>query len=100
MAELTALESKIGEVLGLAMAAQGATEKVGKLAEQEGDHDDLRAALQRMHEEARETEERTTELAGSIAGKKTAILEQARETKQEATEVMSTYLGEDADALD
>jgi len=100
MAELTALESKIGEVLGLAMAAQGATEKVGKLVKEEGDHEDLGAVLQRMHEEARETEERTTELAGSIEGKKTAILEQARETKGEATEMMSTYLGEDADALD
>ena len=65
MAELTALESKIGEVLGLAMAAQGATEKVGKLVEDEGGHDDLREALDRMHEEARETEERTTELAGN-----------------------------------
>jgi hypothetical protein len=53
-----------------------------------------------MQEEARETEERTTELAGSLDGKKTAILEQARETKQEATEMMSTYLGGDADALD
>jgi hypothetical protein len=100
MAELTALESKIGEVLGLAMAAQGATQKVEKLVVDEGGHDDLRAALERMHEEAREAEERTTELAGSIDGKKTAILEKARETKQEATEMMSTYLGDDADALD
>jgi len=100
MAELTALESKIGEVLGLAMAAQGATEKVGKLVEEEGGHDDLVAALQRMHEEAREAEDRTTELAGNLDGKKTAILEKARETKQEATEMMSTYLGDDADALD
>ena len=100
MAELTALESKIGEVLGLAMAAQGATEKVGKLVEDEGGHDDLRATLERMQEEARETEERTTALAGNLDGKKTAILEKARETKQEATEMMSTYLGDDADALD
>jgi len=100
VAELTALESKIGEVLGLAMAAQGATEKVGKLVQDEGGHDDLRATLERMHREAAEAEERTTELAGSIDGKKTAILEKARETKQEATEMMSTYLGDDADALD
>jgi hypothetical protein len=28
VAELTKLESKVGEVLGLAMAAQGATQKV------------------------------------------------------------------------
>jgi hypothetical protein len=31
MADLTALESKIGEVLGLAMAAQGATEKTARV---------------------------------------------------------------------
>jgi hypothetical protein len=100
MAELTAIESKIGEVLGLAMAAQGATEQVAKLVEEEGGHDDLRSTLERMNQEAQETEERTTELAGNIDGKKTAILEQARETKQEATEMMQTYLGDDADALD
>jgi hypothetical protein len=100
MAELTALESKIGEVLGLAMAAQGATEKVGKLVEEEGEHEDLRSALERMHEEAKQAEERTTELAESLDGKKTAILEKAREVKREATEMMSTYLGDDADALD
>jgi hypothetical protein len=100
MAELTALESKIGEVLGLAMAAQKATQKVGKLVEEEGEHDDLRATLQRMAKEAKETEERTTDLASELDGKKTAILEKARETKQEAVEMMSTYLGDDADALD
>jgi len=100
MAELTALESKIGEVLGLAMAAQDATSKVDKLVEEEGEHDDLRATLQQMAKEAKETEERTTELASELDGKKTAILEKARETKQEAVEMMSTYLGDDADALD
>ena len=31
MAELTNLETKLGEVIGLAMAAQAATEKVEKL---------------------------------------------------------------------
>jgi hypothetical protein len=100
MAELTALEGKIGEVLGLAMAAQGATEKVSKLVQEEGEHDDLKQALERMHKEAKEAEERTTSLAEELDGKKTAILEKARETKQEATEMMSTYLGDDADALD
>ena len=100
MAELTALESKLGEVLGLAMAAQDATEKVGRLVEEEDGHDDLRSTLQRMAKEAKETEERTTELASELDGKKTAILEKARETKQEAVEMMRTYLGDDADALD
>ena len=99
MAELTTLEEKLGEVTGLAMAAQGATDKVKKLVEAEGE-DALVPTLERMHEEAKETEERCTNVAGSLNGKKTAILEKAREVKQEATEMMSTYLGEDADALD
>jgi hypothetical protein len=98
MAELTTLEAKLGEVVGLAMAAQGATEKVKKLVEEESH--ELAQTLTRMHEEAAETEERGTEVAGTFDGKKTAILEKARETKREATEMMETYLGDDADALD
>jgi hypothetical protein len=97
MAELTNLESKLGEVLGLAMAAQGATEKVQKLDDLDGD---LAKKLQQMHKEAKETEERATEVAGSFDGKKTAILEEAREVKQKATEMMTDYLDKEADALD
>jgi hypothetical protein len=96
MAELTQIETKIAEVIGLAQAAQGATEKVSKLVEE----DELKQTLEQMHREAVETEERTTQVAENIDGKKTAILEKARETKQEATEMMSTYLGSDADGLD
>jgi hypothetical protein len=96
MAELTNIESKVGEVLGLAQAAQGATDKVANLTMDE----ELKQQLQQMKREAQETEERTTELAGELEGKKTAILEKARETKQEATEMMQTYLGDDADDLD
>ena len=96
MAELTNLETKIGEVLGLAMAAQGATEKIEKLV----DDDELKQTLQQMRAEATETEERTTTIVEALEGRKTAILEKARETKQEATEMMTTYLGEDADGLD
>ena len=99
MAELTVLESKLGEVTGLAMAAQGATDKVVKLARKEGE-DDLASVLEQMHREAAETEERCTEVAAEFEGKKTAILAKAREVKQEATEMMNTYLGNDADVLD
>jgi hypothetical protein len=99
MAELTVLESKLGEVAGLAMAAQGATDKVKKLVEEEG-ASGLVEELERMHHEAAETEERCTKRADEFDGKKTAILEKAREVKQEATEMMQTYLGSDADALD
>src|SRR5918994_7781092 len=96
MAELTNLETKIAEVIGLAQAAQGATEKIEKLVED----GKLKQTLQRMREEAIETEERTTTVAENLDGKKTAVLEKARETKQEATEMMRTYLGDDADGLD
>jgi hypothetical protein len=96
MAELTTLEEKLAEVLGLAQAAQGATEEVEGLVED----DDVAGTLRQMREEAEETERRCTELAGNRNGKKTAILEKAQETKGEATEMMSTYLGDDADGLD
>ena len=96
MAELTTLEEKLGEVTGLAMAAQGATEKVSGLVED----NELRETLDRMNAEAKETEERCTQLADDLDGKKTAVLDKARETKQEATEMMKTYLGSDAEGLD
>jgi hypothetical protein len=96
MAELTVLEEKLAEVIGLAMAAQGATEKVESLTED----DELAQQLERMREEARETEERGTRYVEDLDGKKTAVLDKARETKAEATEMMSTYLGDDADDLD
>ncbi len=97
MAELTNLESKLGEVLGLAMAAQTVTQKVQKL---EGLMPDLEERLVQMHDEAKETEERATEVAGEFDGKKTAILDEARDVKQKASEMMSTYLESASDALD
>jgi hypothetical protein len=96
MAELTQLETKIAEVIGLAQAAQGATEKISGLVED----NEVKQTLERMKQEAAETEERTIQVAETLDGKKTAILERARETKQEAAEMMSTYLGDDADGLD
>jgi hypothetical protein len=96
MAEVNTLEEKLAEVLGLAQAAQGATEKVEGLV----DDDSIAAQLRQMREEAEETERRCTELADERDGKKTAILDKAQETKTEAEEMLSTYLGEDADGLD
>jgi hypothetical protein len=98
MAELTNLEEKLGEVIGLAQAGQAATTKIEKLARDEDQA--LSRELRQMSDEAKETEERATRLAGELDGKKTAILEKARETKQKASEMMDTYLDEEADALD
>jgi hypothetical protein len=96
MAELTQLEIKIGEVIGLAQSAQGAIDKVSQLV----DDQQLKQQLEQVKQEAAETEQRTTEIIDGFDGKKTAILDKARETKQEATQMMQTYLGSDADALD
>ena len=96
MAELTTLEEKLAEVIGLAEAAQKTTEKVEGLVEDE----QIAAGLRQMREEAEETARRGTEVAEQRDGKKTAILEKAKETKGEASEMAETYLGDDADGLD
>ena len=96
MAELTPLDEKLGEVLGLAQAAQDTTAKVAKM---EG-ADDFKTDLERMAQEAKETEQRTDQLIDSFECRKTAIREKARETKSEATEMAQTYLGDEEEALD
>jgi hypothetical protein len=96
MAELTHLEEKLGEVIGLAQAAKTATEKIIKLEEAESTKD----VLDRMNAEATETEERGTALVDTLEGKKTAILEKARETKSKASDMLQTYIDEESDALD
>jgi len=97
-ATLTNLESKLAEVLGLAMAAQDATQQVRGMLGPE--HAALAKRLANARDEARETQKRCTALAGTFKGKKTAILESARETKQEATEMREAYLGGEDDPLD
>jgi hypothetical protein len=96
MAELTPLDEKLGEVLGLAQAAQDATARVAKM---EG-ADDLQDRLSQMGEEAAETERRTDALVNSLEGRKTAIREKGRATKGEAKEMMETYLSGEDEALD
>jgi hypothetical protein len=98
MADLTNLESKLAEVLGLAAASKAATEKVKAMLDD--DEQDLAGILEQMGQEAAETEQRCTELAGTFEGKKTAILDAGRETRQEATEMMKTYLADEEEALD
>ena len=98
MANLTKLESKLAEVLGLAMAAQDSVQQVrGMLG---AEHKTLEKRLARAREEAKETQKRSTALASSFKGKKTAIVDKAREVKEEATEMREAYLGGEQDPLD
>ncbi len=96
MAELTPLDEKLGEVLGLAQAAQDATDKVAGM---EG-ADDFKERLDQMKQEAQETEQRTDAHVDTLEGKKTAIREKAAETKSEAKGMMQTYLADEVEALD
>jgi hypothetical protein len=98
MAELTPIDEKLAEVLGLAQASQDTVSKVIKLCEDE--HEDVVPTLEQMREEARETQERCEAIAAELDGKKTAVEEKARETKKEAAQMRDDYLGDDADALD
>jgi hypothetical protein len=98
VATLTKLESKLAEVLGLAMAAQDAAREVRGMLGFE--HDALAKKLTQARADARETQERCIALAGTFKGKKTAILDEAREVKQEATEMRTAYLADEEDPLD
>jgi hypothetical protein len=98
MAELTVLDEKLAEVIGLAQAAQVATKRVATLARDE-DETELVDLMERMSREAAELEAHADDVAGTRDGMKTAIADKARETKSEVTEFMRTYL-EDAEALD
>ncbi len=98
MATLSNLESKLAEVLGLAMAAQDAAQEVRGMLGSE--HEPLAKKLAQAREDARETQRRCTALASSFKGKKTAILDEARAVKREATEMRHAYLADEDDPLD
>jgi hypothetical protein len=98
MAELTVLDEKLAEVLGLAQAAQQATKRVAAIAKQERE-EALVGLLKRMSDEAGQVEERCQAVADKRMGLRTAIADQARDTKSDLVEFMKTYL-EEAEALD
>ena len=98
MAELTHLDEKLAEVLGLAQAAQVATKKVATLARKEKDSQ-LVELMQQMSADAADVQQSCQKAADTRDGMKTAIVAKARETKAEVTGFMKTYL-EDAEALD
>jgi hypothetical protein len=98
MAELTHLDEKLAEVLGLAQAAQVATKKVATLARKEKESE-LVELMQKMSADAARVQERCQKAADTRAGMKSAINKEARETKAEVVGFMKTYL-EDAEALD
>jgi len=96
MTELTNLETKLGEVIGLAMAAQAATERVEKLTTDAK----LRKQLKTMRQEAAKAEKDGTAVAAGLNGKKSKILAEARAVKTKGATMMKTYLERGSDDLD
>jgi uncharacterized protein YjgD (DUF1641 family) len=98
MAQLTVLDEKLAEVLGLAQAAQQATKKVATLARKENERALVEMMVEMGHD-ARTVEDRCQQVADARAGARSAIKKEARETKTELLEFMKSYL-RDAEALD
>jgi hypothetical protein len=96
MAELTNLETKLGEVIGLAMASQATIERVEKLNKNRA----IAKQLKTMRSEAALAEKQGTALAGTFDGKKSKILSEARTVKKKGAEMMKAYLERGSDALD
>lgn len=100
MAYKQKLEQKIGEALGLEMAAQKAVEELslkGLL-----DQDGLKGKLEGMRKEASNHQTQLEELVEKLSQSEELdsenIQEVAKETTQKASEIMKTYLGEEPDS--
>jgi rubrerythrin len=94
------LEQKIGEALGLEMAAQKAVQELDSkgLLDEAG----MKAKLDKMRKEASKHQTKLEELAQKLSQSQglnsESIQKSAEETKQKASQMMNTYLGEDPDS--
>jgi ferritin-like protein len=93
------LEEKIGEAIGLVMAAQKAVEELnlkGLIPNQAS------IKLEGMRKEANNHQTQMEDLVGKLSESDgldaVKIQEMAQETEQKASKIMETYLGEDPDS--
>ena len=98
MADKEMIQEKIGEALGLEMAAQKAVEELDSRGLLKPEH---MKKLSKMREEASQQEEEmeqlVQELTDSDGFEKGTIEEKAEETAEKASKIMETYLGEEPD---
>ena len=98
MADQEMIQEKIGEALGLEMAAQKAVEELDSRGLLETEH---MKKLSKMKEEAGKQEDEmqtlVEDLVESEGFEKETIEEKAEETAEKASKMMETYLGEDPD---
>ena len=97
MAELTNLETKLGEVIGLAMAAQAATERVEKLTTTAS----CVAQLKTMRKEAAQAEKDGTAVAALDRRQEGQDPRRGPDrSRQKGATMMKTYLERGSDELD
>ena len=98
MADKEMIQEKIGEALGLEMAAQKAVEVLDSRGLLKPQH---MKKLSKMREEASKQEEEmeqlVQELTGSDGLEQDTIEEKAEETAEKASKIMETYLGDQPD---
>jgi len=91
-------EQKIGECLGLEMAAQKAVQELSSmgLLDKRG----ILSKLKNMQKEAGNHQSKLEQLVQKLSGSldSATIQEAAQETEQKASEMMKTYLGQDPDS--
>lgn len=94
------IEEKIGEVLGLEMAAQKAVEQ---LISKKLDKPEIKQQIDEIRKEAHNHQTQIEELCEKLSKSKEQKIDSenvkdvAAETEQKASKMMSTYLGDDAD---
>jgi len=99
-AEKEKLEEKIGEALGLEMAAQKAVEELGSkgLLDEAG----MKAKLNKMRKEANNHQTKLEVLVQKLSQSQGLnpenIQSTALETEQKASQMMNTYLGDEPDS--
>ena len=91
-------EQKLGECLGLEMAAQKAVQELSSmgLLDKRG----ILSKLKNMQKEAGNHQSKLEQLVQKLSGSldSATIQEAAQETEQKASEMMKTYLGQDPDS--
>jgi ferritin-like metal-binding protein YciE len=95
------IEEKIGEVLGLEMAAQKAVEQL--ISKGLLDKSEIKQQIDEIRKEAHNHQTQIEELCERLSKSKGQKMDSdnvkdvAAETEQKASKMMSTYLGDDAD---
>lgn len=94
------LEKKIGEAVGLEMAAQKAVDELSSKGLL--DVGEMESKLERMRKEANNHQMQLEQLAQKLSESEgldiSNIQDTAKETEEKASEIMKTYLGENPDS--